>query len=91
VTVLDLDQARRLRNPRCLCREGWVCYPHRVADLADRLRLVSAATTSTGALLVPAQQLGDALADALAVLDAITRETDVDNLRRPEQPERNTR
>lgn len=91
MTVLDLDRARRLRNPRCLCREGWVCYPHRVADLADRLRLASAANTSTGALLVPAQDLDDALTDALSVLDGITAETNVDNLRRPDQPERNTR
>lgn len=82
MTVLYLDQARRLRNPRCLCRDGWVCYPHRIADLADRLRLLAAETTST-ALLVPADQLEDTLTDALAVLDSITRETDVDNLQRP--------
>lgn len=74
-TVVSLDAERRNRRPvagcqRCEARRGGRCYPHQLADLADRLRDHDVGD----ALLIPSEELVDVLADVLGVLDGITHE-----------------
>lgn len=42
-TVVSLDDHRPNRKPACMCgtSEGFVCYPHRLVDLAARLEDLS--------------------------------------------------
>ena len=75
-TVVLLDAERRNRRPTAGCQrcemrtDGSRCFPHRLDDLADRLR----AHDPSDALLIPSEELADVLADVLGVLDGITSE-----------------
>lgn len=70
--VVDLAAVRRARAPRCPCSTERTCYPHRLADLAARVRAEVAAVDQL--LLVPSIQVQDLGALVLDVLDAITTE-----------------
>lgn len=76
--VISLDSQRRKRRPaagcqRCEARDdGTRCYPHQLEALAIRLREDRA--EHEGELLIPADDLAETWADALAVLDGITAE-----------------
>lgn len=66
------DQLRAETCPTCARRRDGCCHPHRLEILADRLR---ADLDACGpALLIPAADVAEVLADALTVLDGITAE-----------------
>ncbi len=76
--IVDLDSQRLKRRPapgctRCDHRtDSTRCFPHQLDALATRLRADRA--DHAGELLIPAQDLAETWADALAVLDGITAE-----------------
>lgn len=63
------------------CRPGFTCHPHRLVDLAQRLRGMEGPDPE--ALLVPTEDLIAVLEDVLGVLDGIAGELSL--------PERGTR
>lgn len=76
--VISLDSQRLKRRPapgcqRCEARtDGTRCFPHQLDALAVRLRTERA--EHEGELLIPADDLAETWAEALAVLDGITAE-----------------
>ncbi|WP_341241237.1 hypothetical protein [uncultured Nocardioides sp.] len=79
-TVIDLTSRIRNQAPTCQCREGFTCYPHRVADLAEHLR--ERDTHLDVELLVPAAAVSRLLAEAIDVLDGITNDCHINDYRR---------
>ena len=82
-TVIDLTSRLREQAPTCQCREGFSCYPHRVADLAEHLR--ERDTHLDEELLISTGAVRRLLAEALEVLDGITTDCHIKDYRRAAQ------
>lgn len=73
-TVVSLASHRARAQATATCRacrpeSGFICYPHQLAQLADRVR---AAQADVDSLLIDRTALDSIAADVLAVIDRVT-------------------
>lgn len=75
-TVVFLASHRRNHSPAVTCKacrpdSGWVCYPHQLAALADRVRAAHEAL-DPDVLLVSRAEVDRLTSDVLAVIQRVT-------------------